>query len=316
MRKKHDFGYIRSTIQEHIPQLLSVNLPGKPYFFQLETFHLHEFIKETRVSPKCHSHKVFHIVQYTDDSPETNMRINNELTSTSPGSIVMLPPEVPHVFQPTGASACYDEITFSMVDADGEPLSDYEFSDLFKIWSGLEYQQVDYAFTPSGILCHALQRHYQAIGQKLQNSGANLFPALSAIAEMMFSLMEHMTGIKTNADPRLLRAQTYIENNYLNKISLKSIARQAAMSHEHFCKQFKKEFGLAPLQYRQQLRMNAAEKLLSISELQITEIADRLGFSDIYAFSRAFKNHTGVSPVCRRKPTLKALSEYHHNKTS
>ena len=294
---KYDMGYIRSAEYDSIPQLLSVYINSKTYFFQLETYHLNQHINNIKTIPKCHNHKVFHIVQYTEKTPETNMRINDKKIMIKPGSIVMLPPDVPHSFQSTGNDAYYSEITFSMATTDGEYLSTCKFADLFKIWSGIEYQHIDYVFTPSEILRHALQRHFQIVGQKLQNDSSNLFPTISAIAEMLLFLMGHMTGIEPDADSRLVRARNYIENNYLKRLSLKSIAKHAGMSHEHFCKQFKREFGLPPLQYRQQLRINAAIQLLSVSELQVTEIAERLGFSDIYAFSRAFKNHTGTSPA-------------------
>lgn len=42
--------------------------------------------------------------------------------------------------------------------------------------------------------------------------------------------------------------------------------------------------------------MNAASNLLESGELRISEIAEILGFSDIYSFSHWFHRMTGVSP--------------------
>ena len=42
--------------------------------------------------------------------------------------------------------------------------------------------------------------------------------------------------------------------------------------------------------------MEAARLMLSEGKLKITDIAERLGYSTLYAFSKAFKGHFGVSP--------------------
>ncbi len=298
---RYDFCYIRNSFEKKKPQLLGITRNGKLYFFQLETFHRNQYISPAKHTPRCHTHKVFHIVMYNKNSPDTNMQINDEHVDVKSGSVVCLPPELPHIFQPVKSSALYDEITFSFVDVNGKPLSACDFSVLFELWSGRQYQSIDHVFTPSGTLYYALLQHYKEIGDTLRNNATDLLPALGVVTKMMFALMEHISGVEVDTDPRLLRAKAYIENNYLNKnLTLSGIARHAGMSSEHFCKRFKKEFGESPFMFRQKLRMNAANQLLAISELQITEIADRLGFSDIYAFSRAYKNYNGTSPARNR----------------
>jgi AraC-like DNA-binding protein len=49
------------------------------------------------------------------------------------------------------------------------------------------------------------------------------------------------------------------------------------------------------------IRMKEAKKLLERTSLRITEITDRLGYSDITYFSNAFKRKTGVTPSEYRK---------------
>ena len=71
----------------------------------------------------------------------------------------------------------------------------------------------------------------------------------------------------------------------------------------HFCRAFKKAFGLPPMAYQQQLRTQAAATLLRETPLRIGEIARRTGYSDVYAFSKAFRRNTGLSFRAFRRST-------------
>ena len=69
----------------------------------------------------------------------------------------------------------------------------------------------------------------------------------------------------------------------------REVARQLGMFYEGFRKRFKRETGLSPGQYYQQVRMREASKLLIEKSLSIKEIAERLHFYDEFHFSKQFK---------------------------
>ena len=58
--------------------------------------------------------------------------------------------------------------------------------------------------------------------------------------------------------------------------------------------------GMTISEYYKDIRMRYAAKLLD-KELSVTEISEKLNFSSIYAFSRAFSNFYGCSPSEYRK---------------
>ena len=62
-----------------------------------------------------------------------------------------------------------------------------------------------------------------------------------------------------------------------------------------------KDLGLSFLDLRQQVRMETAQKMLSDSRLSVTNISEQLGFSEISAFTRAFRSHTRLSPRAFRQ---------------
>lgn len=90
----------------------------------------------------------------------------------------------------------------------------------------------------------------------------------------------------------------YIRNNFSKQISLTDIAEMFYVNPAYVTKIFKKETGIVPSKYIQNLRINEAKKLLhDFPELEIKEISAITGYSDQAYFSRIFKKITGKSPI-------------------
>ena len=102
-------------------------------------------------------------------------------------------------------------------------------------------------------------------------------------------------------DGRIGPAVEWIESRYPQKIRLEELAQLCGMSRSTFCRQFRAATGLAPLQYLEQKRIIEAGQYLRLTHAPITEIADMLGFCDVYHFSARFKKHTGLSPLAFRR---------------
>ncbi|MDD2708871.1 MAG: AraC family transcriptional regulator [Verrucomicrobiae bacterium] len=83
------------------------------------------------------------------------------------------------------------------------------------------------------------------------------------------------------------------------------MAGQAAMSTDHFIRIFKKHTGVTPHEFAIVNRIEAARGLLLSSSQTISQIADQLGYGNIYAFSRQFRERTGHSPSQFRSASMK-----------
>lgn len=80
-----------------------------------------------------------------------------------------------------------------------------------------------------------------------------------------------------------------------------ALADRAGYSKDHFIRLFHKYKSVTPGEFVIQSRIQAACQLLRFSPLNITEIAEQLGYGDIYAFSKQFRRRMGVSPSVFRK---------------
>jgi AraC-like DNA-binding protein len=93
----------------------------------------------------------------------------------------------------------------------------------------------------------------------------------------------------------------YIARNLHRKFSLASLAKEFHISVTHLRRRFLQETGITPGEYILHCRINQAIIYLGKAEYNISEIAERCGYSGIQAFSRAFHNYTGESPQSYRQ---------------
>ncbi|WP_160674061.1 helix-turn-helix domain-containing protein [Clostridium sp. C8-1-8] len=104
--------------------------------------------------------------------------------------------------------------------------------------------------------------------------------------------------IKENITDRfdLQQVLQYIEENLNKNIRIIDLANMINTSEKYFITRFRKNVGVPPLQYINELRMNRAKKLLYIGCYSIKQIASFLGYPDPYSFSKAFKKKYGIAP--------------------
>lgn len=99
----------------------------------------------------------------------------------------------------------------------------------------------------------------------------------------------------------LKQAEDYITQHISENITIAGIAKDINVSREHFSRLFKEKYNISPHKYILRLKLKQAETMLLSSDASISQIANALNFSDIYAFSRAFKTCYKISPSQFRK---------------
>ena len=93
----------------------------------------------------------------------------------------------------------------------------------------------------------------------------------------------------------------YIEDRLAESISLATLAQRARLSSYHFCRAFKKSFGMPPHRYHKSRRLERAKSLLVKPAASITDIGLAVGFSEASSFTAAFRKATGLTPSSYRR---------------
>ena len=98
-------------------------------------------------------------------------------------------------------------------------------------------------------------------------------------------------------DPRLARAIDLILADPGAPHSVESLAESVNMSRSAFAKHFQDAFFMSPMKLVNEVRLQRAAKMLGSGALPVEQVAQRCGFSSRSHFSKAFKQHTGLSPA-------------------
>lgn len=102
---------------------------------------------------------------------------------------------------------------------------------------------------------------------------------------------------KNHADEDVIKAQTFIEENYYKKITVEDLSNYLVIGRRTFERRFKKATSNTVIEYIQRTRTEAAKKELENGHKTVNEVMFGVGYSDPKAFREVFKKITGMTPV-------------------
>jgi len=94
----------------------------------------------------------------------------------------------------------------------------------------------------------------------------------------------------------LRRARDHADRCFDRPIDLGEMAGVAGLSKYHFLRLFKATYGLTPMEYVSQRRIERAQDLLRATNLTVTEVCMLVGFSSLGSFSTRFRALVGETP--------------------
>lgn len=98
------------------------------------------------------------------------------------------------------------------------------------------------------------------------------------------------------------KVQNYIDENYCKNITVDDMAKISGFSRFHFSRIFKAILNESPMEYVNRIRLEHSLFLISHrKDMNMTDVALELGFSDSTVFTRTFKKYFKISPSVYRK---------------
>ncbi len=102
----------------------------------------------------------------------------------------------------------------------------------------------------------------------------------------------------------VLIARDYLVQNHDRGISVADASAYVFLSQGYFTRAFRDEFGISPMGFLMQVRVNHACKLLAQKEIKVSGVALQVGFSSPQRFNVAFRKHMGMTPMQYRQMVL------------
>ena len=93
------------------------------------------------------------------------------------------------------------------------------------------------------------------------------------------------------------RALDYVNTNYMDDVTLDSLAAYAGFSRYTLSRMFRQHTGATFTQYLNKRRVTMAEELLSGTKMPVTQVALQCGFNSIATFNRVFRDVRGCTPT-------------------
>jgi AraC-like DNA-binding protein len=134
---------------------------------------------------------------------------------------------------------------------------------------------------------------------------------VTRMAELLFieAVRQHLERPSTEqtgwlaglVDPVVGPALTLLHERPESPWTLPQLARICATSRTVLAERFTRALGVSPMQYLKRWRLQLASDALARGSAKVAAIAERVGYESEAAFSRAFKQQTGVSPAAWRR---------------
>ncbi len=140
----------------------------------------------------------------------------------------------------------------------------------------------------------------------------NKMPGYQLICQNMTEVLLVLLGRQTKAItmpapilPKTSRlcgsTRRYIDSHYQEEITLDKLAELNHVSKYHLAHAFKEEYGISPINYLINKRVEEAEHLLTTTDFSLSLISHTTGFSSSSYFAQIFKKQKGCSPREYRK---------------
>lgn len=145
------------------------------------------------------------------------------------------------------------------------------------------------------------------------NSNAiyNSFEMLEIFLDLFKNQIDDNPGhiSKSNSDIYIEAAESYVKTNLSVSVKVKDLTEFLGISQPYLYRIFKEKSGKSPKEYIDDYRIEQAKKLLQNSDITVTQVANSVGFGDVFIFSRFFSLKTGLSPKKYRQSLAQTFIE-------
>ena len=119
-----------------------------------------------------------------------------------------------------------------------------------------------------------------------------------ALLYRIFAELQKQNYIPSEHTEKIAPAVALIQERFLTEDTrISKLCEACGISESYLKRLFREKYGVSPKQYLIRLKINHACELLRLGRYTVTQVAEQCGFSDVYFFSRQFKEYMGITPT-------------------
>ncbi len=225
--------------------------------------------------------KIFYIL-----SGELVIRVKGVEHICREGDLVLVPAQMVHDFYIRNNNSCTKYwFHFSVLQGDKQVTQLYDL--------------------PVRLSCgdEKIKRIFASAIKPVQNT-TDALRRTSAISNILaYYIDSSKASEKKEKEDEVDQAIKFINENLTTEITLSELSSKFYLSTGYFTRKFHKKTGLSPMKYLLLARIYEAKRLLSDTDIPVSEVMESVGFYDASYFSKVFKSATGFSPRFFRKMT-------------
>ena len=104
-----------------------------------------------------------------------------------------------------------------------------------------------------------------------------------------------------HADAAVRRCQDWLDVHFRDAHAVRATVAMSGLPERTLKRRFRNATGTALIDYVQNLRVEAAKRLLETSSEAVEGVSERVGYEDASFFRRLFKRRTGLTPAAYRR---------------
>ncbi len=164
----------------------------------------------------------------------------------------------------------------------------------------------DSSYPPlSSVVIDTEQAGYNAAEQLVRLIHKSKTGVVDIIAEPVHIVTRQSTDILATTDKNLSLAIKYIRDNAGHKTSVEDVVKAIPVSRRLLYQKFRDVLGRSIHEEIRRVQMSYAAKMLVETDLQVAEVAARLGYQDAKNLARVFKQEKQTTPLAYRKKHVK-----------
>ena len=274
-----------------------------------------DFVYQDKKKPNSelpvHFHDLYEI--FYVHSGKGSVFVSNHFYEISSGDLYIIPRDVihhtiPSIEEPPTISALYFDACLVHENFNNQA---FNYLTLFYIARESNDYKLNLSVAHQHLTEHILTKMFHELTERRLGYQSAIVQSirhiLLSLSRLHLSQEPILTGNLESGPKWMKDTLSFIDQNLDQPLTLSCLAKRAYVSPEHFSRVFKKLTGMTLSHYVNSKKIIQAKSILSTTNQNIANIAEKIGFKNTTHFYRMFKKSVGLTPSAYRKKNTRYL---------